>query len=183
MELRISTLRQMRRESMCTTWEDARFLRILIEASRARRGLEVGVFQGFGAIQMGIGFERNGGRLYCLEVDPQRAEESRANVAKARLERTVKVVTGDALQLIPKIRGKFDFVFLDAVKRDYLRYLRKVEPKLKAGAVVVADNVIRHEEEMKDFLRYVHQDPNYETVTIRASMEKNDGMTVSYKLR
>ncbi|UCE48306.1 MAG: hypothetical protein JSW47_22240, partial [Phycisphaerales bacterium] len=77
----------------------------------------------------------------------------------------------------------FDFVFLDALKRDYFKYLKLIEPKLKSGAVVVADNVIRSARAMKDFLDYIQESPNYDTVIIRASMEKKDGMSVSYRIR
>jgi predicted O-methyltransferase YrrM len=69
------------------------------------------------------------------------------------------------------------------VKSDYLKYLKLIEPRLKRGAVVVADNVIKSERAMKDFLAYIQSSPNYDTVTIQASAEKGDGMTVSYKIR
>jgi len=168
---------------MSTTRGDAMLLRVLIETSRAKRGLEIGVFEGYGAINMGIAFERTGGRLISIEVDPARAKTSEANVRQAKLQKTVQVLCADALELLPRLRGKFDFVFIDAVKKDYLRYLKAVEPKLKAGAVVVADNVIVHEAEMKGFLNYIRRSPDYETVILRASMEKGDGMSVSCKLR
>jgi predicted O-methyltransferase YrrM len=58
-----------------------------------------------------------------------------------------------------------------------------LEPKLKPGAVVVADNVIKSAKAMEDFLDYMQNSPDYDTVIIRASMEKNDGMSVSYKIR
>jgi predicted O-methyltransferase YrrM len=58
-----------------------------------------------------------------------------------------------------------------------------MEPKLKPGSVIVADNVIRSERAMKDFLDYVQTSPDYDTVIIRASMEKNDGISVSYKIK
>ena len=168
---------------MNTTPGDAMLLRVLIESSRARRGIEIGVFSGFGAANMGIGFERTGGRLYSLEIDPRRAQRARANLERAGLAKTVTVLTGDALGLIPTLKGTFDFVFIDAAKKDYLRYLQAVEPKLKRGAVVVADNVIVCARDMPDFLRYIKTSPDYDTVILRASMEKGDGMSVSYKIR
>lgn len=158
-------------------------LRILVESMGAKRGIEVGVASGFGAINMGIGFERTKGQLYSIEIDPKRAAEARGNVAKVGLERTVTVMEGDALKVLPELKGEFDFVFLDALKSDYLKYLKLVEPKLKKGAVVVADNVIKSERAMADYLQYVKTSPDYDTVTIMASQEKGDGMTISYKLR
>jgi predicted O-methyltransferase YrrM len=176
-------LEKFQRNSLSTTPGDAMMLRILIQSMGARRGVEVGVAAGFGAINMGIGFERTGGHLYSLEIDPKRAEDSRQNVAKVGLEKTVTVMLGDALQVIPTLKGEFDFIFIDANKPDYLKYLKAIEPKLKRGAVVVADNVIVSARAMADFLNYVQTSPDYDTVIIRASMEKNDGMSVSYKIR
>jgi predicted O-methyltransferase YrrM len=165
-----------------TTPGDAALLRILIESTRAKRGIEIGTSSGFGALNMAIGFERTRGHLYSLEIDPASARQTRQNLRKVGLEKTVTVMTGDALKLIPTLKGKFDFIFIDAVKRDYLRYLQALEPKLKRGAVIVADNVIVCAKDMPDFLSYIQTSPDYDTVLLRASMEKGDGMTVSYKL-
>jgi predicted O-methyltransferase YrrM len=179
---RESFLRSFRRTHLSTTPGDAAMLRILIEASGARRGIEIGVERGYGAIHMGMGFERTGGRLYSIEADPARARAARQNLKQAGLEKTVTVIEGAALEVLPGLKGRFDFVFIDAVKADYLKYLQAVEGKLKAGAIVVADNVIVHAREMADFLDYIQTSPMYDTVIIRASMEKNDGMSVSCKV-
>lgn len=182
-EFRKSFLESFKRDSLSTTPGDAMMLRILIQSLGAKRGVEVGVAHGFGAINMGIGFERTGGHLYSVEIDPGRAQISRENLRKVGLEKTVTVVEGDALKVLPTLDGQFDFVFLDALKKDYYEYLKLLEPKLKRGAVVVADNVIVSQKAMADFLQYVETSRDYETVIIRASMEKNDGMSVSYRLR
>jgi predicted O-methyltransferase YrrM len=176
-------LEKFDRTSLNTTPGDAMMLRILVESRVARRGVEVGSASGFGAMNMGIGFERTGGHLYTLEIDPARAEETKQNLQKVGLEKTVTVVRGDALEILPTLDGEFDFVFLDAAKNQYFDYLKKIEPKLKRGAVVVADNVIKSEKAMADFLTYIRTSDNYETVIIRASEEKGDGMSISYKLR
>ena len=99
------------------------------------------------------------------------------------LENVVTCVEGDALQTLRKIEGPIDFVFIDALKRDYFKYLKILEPKLKVGAVVVADNVIVSARDMKDYLDYVQNSPNYDTVIIRSSLEKKDGMSISYKIK
>jgi len=162
---------------------DAMMLRILVEGARAKRGIEVGAATGFGAVNMGIAFERTGGHLFTLEIDPKMAATTRENLQKVGLEKVVTCVEGDALQTLPKLEGQFDFIFIDALKRDYLKYLKLAEPKLKAGALIVADNVIRSAGEMKDYLEYVQNNPDFDTVIIRSSMDKNDGMSISYKIR
>jgi predicted O-methyltransferase YrrM len=170
-----------KRITMNTTPGDATFLRILVESSKAKRGLEIGTATGYGAILMGLGFERNGGRLISIDPDPKMVKTARNNIQKVELQETVSIIEGEALAVIPTLKGKFDFVFIDAIKEDYLNYLRVLEPKLKPGSIIVADNVIMHAKRMGDFLDVVRNQPNYRTVVIRASEEKGDGMTVSYK--
>jgi predicted O-methyltransferase YrrM len=176
-------LKSFRRISLNTTPGDAAFLQMMVEISGAKRGVEVGTATGYGAIHMGLGFERNAGRLTTIEIDPRMVKAARGNLAKMRLQPSVSVVEGDALKVIPSLEGEFDFAFIDAVKRDYLKYFKLLEPKLKPGAVIVADNVIRSADQMRDFLDAVEHDPHYRMVIIRASDLKKDGMAVIYKLK
>jgi predicted O-methyltransferase YrrM len=176
-------LAEFQRRGLDTAPEDARFLRILVASSGAKRGVEVGSFKGFGAMHMGMAFERNGGHLFTLEIDPKTAEECRANLRKVGLEKTVTCITGDALKTLPTLEGEFDFVFIDAKKDDYFKYFKLIEPKLKPGALIVADNTIRSAKAMPDYLDYVFKSPDYDSVTIRASLIKKDGMTVTHKIR
>jgi len=182
-EFRKRFIKNFQRTSLNTTEGDAMMLRILVESAGAKRGVEVGSANGFGAINMGIAFERTGGHLYTLEIDPRSVKECRENLKKVGLENTVTCIEGDALKTLPTLEGEFDFVFIDAVKRDYLKYLKLIEPKLKPGAVIVGDNVIRSARAMEDFLNYIQENSKYDTVIIRASMEKKDGMSVSYKIK
>jgi len=75
---------------------------------------------------------------------------------------------GDALQEIPKIDGPFDFVFIDADKSDYLRYLRLVLPKMRKGGVIAAHNVHDMPEAMRDFLDEIRSNPALETEFVSA---------------
>jgi len=182
-EFRNQFVKDFNRTGLNTTVGDAMMLRILVESSHLKRGVEVGSATGFGAVNMGIAFERTGGHLYTLEIDPKMAKTCRENLEKVGLEKTVTCIEGDALKTMPQLKGKFDFVFIDALKQDYMKYFKLIEPKLKPGAVVVGDNVIRFENSMKDFLDYMQTSPDYDTVIIRASMEKDDGMSISYKIK
>jgi len=176
-------IRNFKRTGMATTPEDAMLLRILVQSRSAKRGIEVGTERGFGAINMGMGFERTGGHLYTLEINRRVASIARENIRKMQLEKTVTVVEGDALRTLPKLEGEFDFMFIDARKSDTLKYLQCVEKKLKAGTVIVVDNAIRSARAMKDFLDYMTESSDYEMVVVRASDEKRDGMAVCYKIR
>lgn len=182
-EAREQFIREFPRIGLNTTPGDALTLRVLVQATGAKRGVEVGSATGYGALQMGVAFERNGGQLITIDIDPDMVRQSRENVKRAGLEKTVTVIEGDALKVLPTLEGEFDFVFIDALKRDYLKYLKAIEPRLKPGAVVVADNVIRSARDMADYLKYVETGPAYETVIIRASDEKGDGMAISFRRR
>ena len=182
-EFRRQYIKDFKRIGLNTTPGDAMMLRILVESANLKHGVEVGTATGFGAINMGVAFERTGGHLVTIDIDPQMVKASREHVAKMGLDKTVTVIEGDALKKLAELEGEFDFVFLDAVKQDYLKYLKLIEPKLKKNALVVADNVIRSASQMKDYLEHVQNEAEYDTVIIRASLEKNDGMAISYKLR
>jgi len=95
----------------------------------------------------------------------------------------VTVIEGDAAAGAAPARGEFDFVFIDALKRDYLKYLQALEPKLKPGAVVVADNVIQSAREMRDFPRVCPDQPQVRDHHRPDLDGQNDGMAISYRLR
>jgi len=165
-----------------STADDAMLLRILIDSMNAKRGVEVGVARGFGAMNMGIALERTGGHLYGVDIDARMCAKARENLKTVALDKFVTVIEGDALKVLPKLEGKYDFVFLDALKRDYFRYFKDLEGKLVDGALIAADNSIRSARAMKDFLDFVFKSDEYDAITIRASMAKNDGMTLIYKI-
>jgi predicted O-methyltransferase YrrM len=176
-------LKNFKRIGLNTATGDAMMLQILVESTRAKRGIEVGTATGYGAMHMGIAFERTGGHLDTVDIDPAMVKTARANLEAIGLEKTVTAIEGDALKVLPELQGEYDFVFLDAVKQDYLKYLKALLPRLKPGAMIVADNVIQSARQMKDFLDFVQNSPDYDTTIIRSSIEKNDGMAVIYKLR
>lgn len=182
-EFRARFLEQLPGTALSSSLGDAMMLRVLIQNGNLKRGIEVGVALGYGAIHMGIAFERTKGTLTSIEIDPQRAETARQNITKVGLEKTVNVVAGDALAVLPKLEGQYDFIYIDANKPDYLKYMKAIEPKLRKGAVVVADNVIVSARAMADFLEYMRTSPDYDAVTVRASDEKRDGMLIAYKKR
>jgi len=168
---------------MNATPPDAALLRILIETKEARCGIEVGTSTGYGAVNMGIALEKTAGHLTTIEIDPALVKAAQENIKLFGLQKTVTVVEGDALDILPTLAGHFDFVFLDAVKSDYHKYFQNLETKLRPGAVLVADNVILSADKMPDFLNFMKVSPDWEFVIIRASDEKGDGMAICRKIR
>jgi len=121
--------------------EDGRFLRLLVASTKAKRALEIGGASGYSAIWIGMGLRETGGQLVSMEYDPVRAKELAENVKRAGLSDVVTVVAGDAFQHLPTLSGSFDFVFLDAWKKDYKRFLDLTLPRLNKGGLFVAHNV------------------------------------------
>jgi predicted O-methyltransferase YrrM len=111
----------------------------------------------------------------CLEIDQQFANIAKKNIEKAGLSDRIEVITGDALKIIPTLKNDyiFDLVFIDAVKNHYLKYLKLVEDNglLNNKSVVIADNVLIYENEMKDYLYYVRNSGRYNSYTTNTTLE------------
>jgi predicted O-methyltransferase YrrM len=131
-----------------------RVIRRLIDRHRPTRAVEIGSLLGYSAILI-AGSLPAGGRLTCIESNDYLAKFVKANVAEAGLAGRVKVVVGDALRVIPLLPGRFDLVFIDARKEDYLDYLRQLEARLTADAVVIADNTGVFRKDVAPYLEYV----------------------------
>jgi predicted O-methyltransferase YrrM len=121
---------------------------------RPGRALEVGTLIGYSAIRIAR-LLQPGGLLTCIEVNPDMVAVARANLGRAGFSDRVRVLEGDAAQLIPTVEPPVDFLFIDADKAQYLTYLTLAEPKLRRGSVVVADNVKRFEKELEGYLAHV----------------------------
>jgi caffeoyl-CoA O-methyltransferase len=158
--------------------EDGRFLRFLIVSTGARSALEIGGANGYSAIWIGLGLRETGGRLVSIEYDPVRARDEEANIRAAGLSDVVRVVPGDAFAAIPRVPGSFDFVFLDAWKRDYQRFFNLAFPRLDAGGIFVAHNVVNKATEMGDFLATLRTHPGIRSAIVSPSGE---GISVSVK--
>ena len=160
--------------------EDGRFLRVLVATRSAKSILEIGAASGYSGIWLGLGARETGGRVVAIEYDPQRAREAADNIRKAGVADVVRVVHGDAFAEIPRLTGGFDLVFLDAWKPDYKKFFDTVYPRLNAGGVFVAHNVVNKKTEMEPFLRTILTHPALYTTIVSPSGE---GMSVSYKTK
>jgi caffeoyl-CoA O-methyltransferase len=174
----LSAIKAQDKGQLAVSEEDGRFLRVLIASSKAKRALEIGGASGYSAIWIGMGLRETGGTLVTMEYDPVRAKELAENVKRAGLSDIVTVVPGDAFAHLPTMSGSFDFVFLDAWKKDYKRFLDLVLPRLNKGGLFVAHNVVNKRSEMGDFLDAIWKTPTLWTTIVSPSSE---GMSVSVK--
>jgi predicted O-methyltransferase YrrM len=154
------------------------FLHDLVVKVHAQHALEIGTSNGYSGIWIAAGLRQTGGHLLTLEIHPGRAQLAQENFRAAGVENIVSLKLCDALQEIPHLQGPFDFVFIDAWKRDYVNYLHMVLPLVPAGGVIVAHNVTDLREELQDFIHEVQTNPQLKT-----SIENPGpgGFSVSYK--
>jgi caffeoyl-CoA O-methyltransferase len=174
----LSSIKAQDKGQLAVSEEDGRFLRVLIASSKAKRAIEIGGASGYSAIWIGLGLRETGGTLVTMEYDPVRAKELAENVKRAGLADIVTVVPGDAFAHLPSMPGSFDFVFLDAWKKDYKRFLDLMLPRLNKGGLFVAHNVVNKKSEMGDFLNAIWKTPALMTTIVSPSSE---GMSVSVK--
>ena len=167
------------KELLAVSEEDGRFLRVMVASSGAKRALEIGAADGYSAIWIGLGLRETGGRLTTIEYDAARARGAADNIRRAGLADIVTVVPGDAFEQIPKLAGPVDFVFLDAWKRDYKRFLDLLTPRLTTRGLFLAHNVVNKQAEMRDFLDAIHNDSRWLTSIVSPGSE---GMSISLKL-
>ena len=160
----------------------------IITKYRPKTILEIGTLHGYSAILMADLLPDNG-KLITIEKDGNLVNIAMKNIADAELSHKIEVIHADGLEEIPKLRKhKFDLMFLDAVKADYLKYLNLAERNdlLDDKVVVVADNVLLYKNEMEDYLQYVRDGKRYQSQTTETTLEftKNikDALEVSVRI-
>jgi predicted O-methyltransferase YrrM len=143
-----------------------KFLFALVAPQTDCEVLELGGSRGYSTIWLAAGVRYLGGRVLSLEHDPRKIEAWRRNIADAGLEGWADLIEGDAKEVVPGIDDVFDMVFLDAEKEDYEQLFQLARTKLEPGALVVADNVLSHEETLGAYSRARQVDPALESVTV-----------------
>lgn len=154
------------RRMLNITRDTGRLLWILVGATRATRILEVGTSNAFSTIWLADAARTTGGRVTTLELNLDKIALARTNLASAGLADVVEIIEGPAADSLARLPGPFDLVFLDADRPSYLTYLELVVPKLRAGGLLVADNVTSHASELGDYLARVKSHPQLFSVTV-----------------
>ena len=173
------------------TPSQGKLLHLLAKGCRARRILEIGTLGGYSTIWLGRALPADG-RLVTLEAEPKHAEVARANIARAGLAGVVDVQLGPALETLPRLRGPFDFIFIDADKPSYPEYLTWALTLSAPGSLIVADNVVRDGDivnagsddprvrAMRRFLRQLAGDPRVTATVIQTVGSKGyDGFALA----
>ena len=121
--------------------EVARFVEITTRSTGARRVLEIGMAIGYTALHVARALPE-GGEVVTIEPSEEMIERSTHYLDRAGLRERVRIERGYALEVIPRLTVEFDMIFLDAVKQEYAGYLELSLPLLRAGGVVLADNLL-----------------------------------------
>ena len=143
-----------------------RFLFALVAPQTDCEVLEIGGSRGYSSIWLAAGVRYLGGHVVSTENDPKKIAAWRQNIADAGLEDWADLVEGDALDTVAKIDDVFDVVFIDAEKEDYEALFQAARTKVEPGGLVVADNVLSHEETLGAYSRARQDDPTLESVTV-----------------
>ena len=124
-----------------------KLLHVLVQMTKAKRVLEIGLLGGYSTIWMARALPR-GGRIVSLEFSPKHAEVASANLKHAGLRKRVDIRVGPALETLPVLAtergGKFDLIFIDADKGNNPQYLEWAMKLSHKGTVILVDNVARH---------------------------------------
>jgi predicted O-methyltransferase YrrM len=120
--------------------EIGRMLGILARATGARRIVEVGTAIGYGAICLARGAPE--ARVVTIDTDPERLSAARSYLERAGVADRVDLVEGPALEVLARLQPPFDLAYVDAVKKEYRRYLDLLVPLVRVGGVIALDNLL-----------------------------------------
>ena len=174
---------------LCGHWQ-GRFLSMISSMIRPACILEIGTYTGYSAICLAEGLADKG-IIHSIEINFELEETIRKNLKNAGIQHMVRLYFDDALKVIPGIDQKFDLVFIDADKINYINYYEILMEKMNPGGFIIADNVLwsgkvidmeDHDKEAKklrEFNDYVTADPRVENILIPV----RDGIMIIRKLQ
>ncbi len=161
---------------------DGQLLHDLVVKGGYTRALEIGTSTGRSGIWIALALSKTGGKLTTIDIDEGRHREAVQNFKEAGVSAFIDARLADAHELVPKLDGPFDFVFIDADKDWYTNYAKAVIPKLAVGGCIAAHNVYpargrRGGGMTGDYYEYVSGLPFLETTVTPG------GVAISYKRR
>ena len=172
--------------------EGIEFLENFIKENNSKSILEIGSAIGYSAIKMAL--IRDDIHITTIERDKERYDIAVNNINKFNLQDRINIINDDALDI--ELIDKYDLIFIDAAKSQYIKFFEKFEKNLNTNGVIVSDNLLFHglvEDESKTnnrntkqlvrkirkYIEYLKDNPNYKTTFY----ELGDGVAISIKLR
>ncbi|MCS7239068.1 MAG: O-methyltransferase [Thermoguttaceae bacterium] len=158
---------------------DGRLLRLLTEATGAKRVVEIGTSIGYSGIWFCLALRKTGGHLYTHEIDPERIKLAKANFEKAGVSDLVTIIEGDAHETVLQHKEPIDIIFLDADKSGYIDYLQKLLPLVRPGGLIIAHNMRPGSADPR-FVEAITKNPELETAFL---LMEGAGISVTLKKR
>ncbi|MBW4828846.1 MAG: O-methyltransferase [Clostridiaceae bacterium] len=172
--------------------EVEQFIRVLLKIGNVKNILEIGSAIGYSSLVMAESTPFNI-RITTIEKRNDMYKIAKENINQSKYKDKVKVIEGDARDVIPELEDKYDFIFLDAAKGHYLEFFNDCTKKLNDGGIIVSDNVlykgmvasdelvIRRKKtivkRMRNYLEYISDLDGY----ITSVLPLGDGVSITYK--
>ena len=186
-ELNKETYQKILLPRMCSGHFQGRVLSMLSKLIRPLNILEIGTFTGYAALCLCEGMKENG-QLHTIDIKEELVDFQRKYFDKSPWKNQIIQHLGEAVAVIPTLNLKFDLVFIDADKENYINYYHLILPKMNSGGIILSDNVLwsgkvveplqKNDLSTKILLEYnllLKNDPKIETVLLPI----RDGLTVS----
>ena len=172
---------------MCSGHFQGRVLSMLSKLIRPLNILEIGTFTGYAALCLCEGMQENG-QIHTIDIKEELVDFQRKYFDLSGFGKQIHQHLGEAVNIIPTLNLKFDLVFIDADKENYINYFNLILPKMNKGGIILSDNVLwsgkvveplqKNDISTKILLEYnllLKNDPRIETVLLPI----RDGLTVS----
>lgn len=161
----------------------ANFLNMMVKITNSKSALEIGTSNGYSGIWIAKALKQTGGHLTTLEYWEKRSSLAIENFKRAGVNDIITTITGDAIEILKEMKEKnspkFDFIFVDANKAEYIEYYKSYDSLLDVGGVIIADNILSHYKKTKDFVETLMNNPNYQSQILNFEA----GMMLSYKIK
>lgn len=117
------------------------FLKMISSMIHPSQILEIGTFTGYSCICLADGLKPDG-TIHTIDINEELSDMVKRHIKEAGIEKKVKTYIGNALEIIPTIKETFDIVFIDADKKNYVKYYELAFDKVRKGGYIIADNVL-----------------------------------------
>ena len=157
--------------------ETAQLISMLIRTGHRKQLLEIGTSNGYSTIWLAWATHTVGGHVTSIDRDMHKQELADENLRRAGLRQSVDLLCGDATEIVANVAGPFDCVFFDADRLSAPAQLKLLLPKLTPDALVLADNVLSHPEEIAEYLKTLEGLPFFEHLVVPIGK----GLSIAYK--
>ena len=176
----IEKLEKTSEEFWNVSHQTGNFINMLIKLAGIRNVLEIGTSNGYSGLWIAEALKTTNGHLTTIEFWEKRQCLAKEYFEYCGLSDVVTFKTGQAYDIITnEINEKFDLVFIDANKQEYIKFFEAVHPLLKKGGVILADNIISHAKKVQPFVDAVSSHNEYQTQIL----DLPDGLLMAYKLQ